>query len=73
MATTNSAASPRHRVKTVWFKNELERNITIKLGYANAKNKCENDRCPRPMWYKAYGSGKEDSPSVMCLGLKTLG
>nr|GMD80611.1 eukaryotic translation initiation factor 2 subunit gamma-like [Ipomoea batatas] len=52
-------------VQTVRFKNELERNITIKLGYANAKiYKCEEDRCPRPMCYKAYGSGKEDSP--MC-------
>ncbi|KAK6161173.1 hypothetical protein DH2020_004554 [Rehmannia glutinosa] len=52
-------------VQTVRFKNELERNITIKLGYANAKiYKCEDDRCPRPMCYKAYGSGKEDSP--MC-------
>ncbi|URD82218.1 eukaryotic translation initiation factor 2 [Musa troglodytarum] len=50
-------------VQTVRFKNELERNITIKLGYANAKiYKCEDDRCPRPMCYKAYGSGKEDSP-----------
>ncbi|WVZ10430.1 hypothetical protein V8G54_014960, partial [Vigna mungo] len=50
---------------TVRFKNELERNITIKLGYANAKiYKCEDERCPRPMCYKAYGSGKEDSP--MC-------
>ncbi|KAF8683971.1 hypothetical protein HU200_044920 [Digitaria exilis] len=47
-------------VQTVRFKNELERNITIKLGYANAKiYKCEDDRCPRPM---AYGGGKEDSP-----------
>ncbi|KAK4374473.1 hypothetical protein RND71_005150 [Anisodus tanguticus] len=52
-------------VQTVRFKNELERNITIKLGYANAKiYKCEEDHCPRPMCYKAYGSGKEDSP--MC-------
>ncbi|KAL6522846.1 Eukaryotic translation initiation factor 2 subunit 3 [Orobanche hederae] len=52
-------------VQTVRFKNELERNITIKLGYANAKiYKCEDDRCPRPMCYKAYGSGKEDTP--MC-------
>ncbi|KAJ0035100.1 hypothetical protein Pint_24500 [Pistacia integerrima] len=61
-------------VQTVRFKNELERNITIKLGYANAKiYKCEDDRCPRPMCYKwvpytdvnlAYGSGKEDGP--MC-------
>ncbi|CAN0922402.1 Eukaryotic translation initiation factor 2 subunit 3 [Linum grandiflorum] len=52
-------------VQTVRFKNELERNITIKLGYANAKiYKCEDERCSRPMAYKAYGSGKEDSP--MC-------
>ena len=34
-------------VKTVRFKNELERNITIKLGYANAKiYKCDNPDCP---------------------------
>ncbi|CAN0922405.1 Eukaryotic translation initiation factor 2 subunit 3, partial [Linum grandiflorum] len=52
-------------LQTVRFKNELERNITIKLGYANAKiYKCEDERCSRPMAYKAYGSGKEDSP--MC-------
>lgn len=39
--------------QTVRFKNELERNITIKLGYANAKiYKCEDERCPRPMCYK---------------------
>ncbi|XP_076924769.1 eukaryotic translation initiation factor 2 subunit gamma-like [Bidens hawaiensis] len=50
-------------VHTVRFKNELERNITIKLGYANAKiYKCEDERCPRPVCYKAYGSGKEDNP-----------
>jgi len=41
-------------VQTVRFKNELERNITIKLGYANAKiYKCEDDKCPRPMCYKS--------------------
>ncbi|CAL9225918.1 unnamed protein product [Arabidopsis halleri] len=51
-------------VQTVRFKNELERNITIKLGYANAKiYKCEDDKCPRPMCYKSYGSGKEDDPN----------
>ncbi|KAG0500043.1 hypothetical protein HPP92_000115 [Vanilla planifolia] len=38
-------------VQTVRFKNEMERNITIKLGYANAK-----------IYKWAYGSGKEDSP-----------
>lgn len=43
------------------FKNELERNITIKLGYANAKiYKCPS--CERPSCYRAYGSGKEDAP-----------
>ncbi|XBJ12774.1 hypothetical protein VPH35_017231 [Triticum aestivum] len=52
-------------VQTVRFKNELERNITIKLGYANAKiYKCEDDRCPRPMCCKcSNGSRKEDSPA----------
>ncbi|KAJ3676317.1 hypothetical protein LUZ60_003729 [Juncus effusus] len=50
-------------VQTVRFKSELQRNITIKLGYANAKiYKCEDEKCPRPMCYKAYGSGKEDNP-----------
>jgi len=50
-------------VQTVRFKSELERNITIKLGYANAKiYKCENLSCPRPACYKSYGSSKEDNP-----------
>eukprot|EP01116_Phalansterium_solitarium_P005003 TRINITY_DN1625_c0_g6_i1.p1 TRINITY_DN1625_c0_g6~~TRINITY_DN1625_c0_g6_i1.p1 ORF type:complete len:470 (-),score=159.75 TRINITY_DN1625_c0_g6_i1:408-1817(-) len=48
-------------VQTVRFKNELERNITIKLGYANAKlYKCP--KCPRPSCYVSYGSNKEDTP-----------
>jgi len=50
-------------VQTVRFRNELERNITIKLGYANAKvYKCSNEACPRPACYKSYGSFKEDNP-----------
>lgn len=50
-------------VQTVRFKNELERNITIKLGYANAKIfKCSNEACPRPSCYKAYPSSKEAHP-----------
>eukprot|EP00246_Nothoceros_aenigmaticus_P011855 TRINITY_DN3395_c0_g1_i1.p1 TRINITY_DN3395_c0_g1~~TRINITY_DN3395_c0_g1_i1.p1 ORF type:complete len:464 (+),score=101.95 TRINITY_DN3395_c0_g1_i1:82-1473(+) len=58
-------------VQTVRFKNELVRNITIKLGYANAKiYKCESDACPRPMAYKAYGSGKEDSPLCDVIGFE---
>lgn len=50
-------------VQTVRFKTEHERNITIKLGYANAKlYKCSDDTCPRPACYRAYGSAKEDKP-----------
>lgn len=50
-------------VQTVRFKPELERNITIKLGYANAKlYKCTDTKCPRPSCYRAFGSSKEDAP-----------
>jgi translation initiation factor 2 subunit 3 len=50
-------------VQTVRFKSELERNITIKLGYANAKiYKCENPQCPPPGCYRSFGSNKEDNP-----------
>ena len=48
-------------VHTVRFKKELERNITIKLGYANAKIYKSNDnKCNRPMCYTSNGSNKED-------------
>lgn len=50
-------------VQTVRFKNELIRNITIKLGYANAKiYKCDNKECPRPTCYRSYKSEKEVDP-----------
>ena len=50
-------------VQTVRFKNELERNITIKLGYANAKiYKCDNEDCQRPGCYRSYKSDKEVDP-----------
>lgn len=50
-------------VQTVRFKNELERNITIKLGYANAKiYQCDNDDCPRPGCFRSYKSEKEVDP-----------
>ena len=50
-------------VQTVRFKNEQERNITIKLGYANAKiYKCDNAECPRPTCYKSFKSEKEVDP-----------
>ena len=48
-------------VDTVRFKKELERNITIKLGYANAKiYQSDDKRCNRPMCYTSYGSSKKD-------------
>jgi translation initiation factor 2 gamma subunit (eIF-2gamma) len=50
-------------VQTVRFKSELERNITIKLGYANAKVfRCRNPECYRPGNYSTYGSDKQDDP-----------
>ncbi|KAI1907961.1 eukaryotic translation initiation factor 2 subunit gamma [Ophidiomyces ophidiicola] len=50
-------------VQTVRFKNEQERNITIKLGYANAKiYKCDNPECPRPGCYTSFKSEKEVDP-----------
>lgn len=50
-------------VQTVRFKNELERNITIKLGYANAKvYRCDNKACPRPTCYRSFKSDKEVDP-----------
>lgn len=50
-------------VQTVRFKNELERNITIKLGYANAKiYKCDFQGCPRPTCFRSYKSEKEVDP-----------
>ncbi|OAA61206.1 translation initiation factor ef-2 gamma [Niveomyces insectorum RCEF 264] len=50
-------------VQTIRFKNELIRNITIKLGYANAKiYQCDNEACPRPTCYRSYKSDKEVDP-----------
>jgi len=50
-------------VQTVRFKSELERNITIKLGYANAKiYRCPNPTCYRPGSYGSFGSSTEDTP-----------
>lgn len=50
-------------VHTIKHSHERIRNITIKLGYANAKlYKCDNPACPRPGCFKSYGSAKEESP-----------
>ena len=56
-------------VTTQRFLGELTRNITIKLGYANAKiYKCQNPKCPRPDCYAAHGSATEDNPPCEVLG-----
>lgn len=48
-------------VQTVRFKNEMERNITIKLGYANAKIfKCDHPGCPRPGNHKSGRSNEQE-------------
>merc|ERR1712018_984694 len=48
-------------VQTVRFKNELERNITIKLGYANAKiYKCDDPKVNRPASFCSRGSSHPD-------------
>ena len=47
-------------IQTTKHKNEKERNITVYLGYANAKlYKCP--KCPDLEAYKAFGSAKEDN------------
>lgn len=49
-------------VKTVRFKSELEKNITIKLGYANTKiYKCNKPECPRPDCYQSYKSSAKSN------------
>eukprot|EP01088_Endostelium_zonatum_P017704 TRINITY_DN5352_c0_g1_i2.p1 TRINITY_DN5352_c0_g1~~TRINITY_DN5352_c0_g1_i2.p1 ORF type:complete len:478 (+),score=122.21 TRINITY_DN5352_c0_g1_i2:109-1542(+) len=49
-------------VQTVKFKLELVRNITIKLGYANAKiYKCDSPDCKRPGNYRSARSIKPDA------------
>ena len=53
--------------QTVRFKNELERNITIKLGYANAKiYKCEDENCPRPSCYRCARPSLSRCARVAC-------
>jgi len=47
-------------VQTVRFKNELERNITIKLGYANAKIFKLDNPLPGPGNFRSHGSAKPD-------------
>eukprot|EP00933_Yihiella_yeosuensis_P083392 TRINITY_DN9759_c1_g1_i1.p1 TRINITY_DN9759_c1_g1~~TRINITY_DN9759_c1_g1_i1.p1 ORF type:complete len:465 (-),score=124.22 TRINITY_DN9759_c1_g1_i1:281-1675(-) len=49
-------------IHTVKFKAEKERNITIKLGYANAKiYKCDDEEIERPSCYTSFGSATPDS------------
>jgi translation initiation factor 2 subunit 3 len=55
------------KVRTQRHSLERIRNITIKLGYANAKiYKCA---CPVPQCFHSFGSSKEDSP--LCTACNT--
>ncbi|KAK9933801.1 hypothetical protein M0R45_020976 [Rubus argutus] len=36
-------------------------HISIRV-HSSRAHKCEDEKCPRPSCYKAYGSGKEDAP-----------
>lgn len=50
-------------IQTIRFKNELERNITIKLGYANAKFFfCTNQHCPKPGSFLSQNSSRNIKP-----------
>jgi translation initiation factor 2 subunit 3 len=56
-------------VNTVKFRQEKVRNITIRLGYANAKiYKCPS--CPAPECFKSYPSDKENDPKCDNEGCK---
>jgi len=49
-------------VQTIRFKQEKERNITIKLGYANAKvYKTDDPNIAAPLCYKSFGSATPDT------------
>merc|ERR1719271_2249793 len=48
-------------IHTIRFKQEKERNITIKLGYANAKvYKCDREDMEAPGCYTSFGSSTAD-------------
>merc|ERR1719221_1789612 len=48
-------------IHTVKFKQEKERNITIRLGYANAKiYKCDDPDVKAPDCYTSFGSATPD-------------
>uniref|UniRef100_A0A2K6DGI7 protein-synthesizing GTPase n=1 Tax=Macaca nemestrina TaxID=9545 RepID=A0A2K6DGI7_MACNE len=58
-------------VHSIRFKNELERNITIKLGYANAKiYKLDDPSCPQPECYRSCGSSIPDEFPTDIAGTK---
>lgn len=50
-------------VRTGKSQKEQERNMTIKLGYANAKLwRCRSTLCPRPWCFQATGAGQSSPP-----------
>eukprot|EP00357_Protocruzia_adherens_P005964 CAMPEP_0115035580 /NCGR_PEP_ID=MMETSP0216-20121206/41540_1 /TAXON_ID=223996 /ORGANISM="Protocruzia adherens, Strain Boccale" /LENGTH=487 /DNA_ID=CAMNT_0002415101 /DNA_START=146 /DNA_END=1609 /DNA_ORIENTATION=- len=51
-------------VNTVKFRSERSRNITMKLGYANAKvYKCNNPQHEAPSNYYSFGSAQKENPN----------
>merc|ERR1719311_573137 len=58
---------------TIRFKQEKERNITIRLGYANAKvYKCDNADLAAPDCYTSFGSDTPACPRPGCPGMLEL-
>ncbi|CAD8176779.1 unnamed protein product [Paramecium octaurelia] len=59
-------------INTVRFRQERVRNITIRLGYANAKIfKCP--KCPEPQCYQSFSSEKESNAQCeLCKEVMTL-
>ncbi|CAF0911463.1 unnamed protein product [Rotaria sordida] len=48
-------------IQTGKFGKEKQQNMTMKLGYANAKIfECDNEKCPRPERYRSIGSKTDD-------------
>lgn len=58
-------------VKTQKYSSEQARNITIKLGYANAKiYKCTT--CPRPSCYQSFSSNTFEAHCKLCNSIMIL-
>lgn len=60
-------------VKTARHSKEQARNMTIKLGYANAKiYRCDDGECPKPACYTPMASNTKGKPRCHCGSTMTL-